>query len=165
MNTQRFTWGDAARQGALTGAVLAYIYSLVFLLYAVVRESISVLNVGAADGGVLLLSNAVSLAMVVLIFGTVMAIVSAVIGAVTEVVLLYAIRRLIGDYQPMAAVLTGVGVALVLAFVIHLITGIAPSPRLNLAYPETYLFWLGVPTVVYVVAGALRGGEINTRMA
>jgi hypothetical protein len=162
----QISWPRAAAYGAEAGAAMALLYALAFIVYAVVRSTINLLATPDADGGLAatLLATWVSLALPALTLGIIFGLLAALVGALTALALKALMSILAGARSPRGAV--AAGVALCLAVSVALFTllcrslGLAWSP----ATAETLTFWLVLPLVAYVIAGAAASWQIR-RMA
>lgn len=143
----------AGRLGASLGAKLALVYGLLFIVFALLRYSIDLR--AAPPGGSFWLSyggGAVSLAVASLGITAIMALVAAILGMVTALcaAALYWLAQRSGVGVHPAVI--GVGVAGLFVLLLHLGLGQAGLWTWSSLRDTTYLFWLGVPALVYGMA-------------
>jgi hypothetical protein len=139
--------------GASLGARLALVYGLIFVAVAVVRYGF---DLGAAPPGGSFWSSytggAVSLAVASLGITTIMALLTAVLGTVTALcafALYWLVRRGGAGVEPAAI---GMSVAIFFVLLLHLALGQMGLWTWSSLLDTTYLFWLGIPALVYVMA-------------
>lgn len=162
----QLAWGEVAQIGALTGVALTYAYALVFLLYATLRATFTLVTMPWPDAGLLgrVIATSALLAVPALVLATLLAIPAAVLGALTAVLVYAVLLWLNTPYSPVQAALIGGAIALAVVALIRLglMYGLGVTVA-SLTLP-TYLFWLGQPAVIYVVAAAIGGVRLNRRL-
>jgi hypothetical protein len=150
------TAGYAGWIGARTGAVLALLYGLAVGLLFVARTSMTIVSKGAPGPGSLaptLAASAVSILIVALVGSAILGIMAALLGAATAIV----VRWFLGWLNPadysLPAVVLGLVVGLGWVFAAHVVGLRADLP---LVWPSsaTYLFWVGLPSLLYLGASA-----------
>jgi hypothetical protein len=144
--------------GALLGARLALVYGFVFIVVGVARYGAD-LNAAPPNGNVWLMyaGGAVSLAVASLGIMLIMALLAALLGAITALCAAGLQRRFGKGAAGARAVTFGLGVAVTVALLLHLVlwqTGLWSWSRL---LSTTYLFWLGIPSILYLLAAVLAG--------
>jgi hypothetical protein len=140
-----------AWDGAKIGIVLTFAYALTFAVYAVIRSSVRIQGILQPDEWWgLTLGNAVTLTFGVIVFALVTAILSALIGALTIVVLKWLLALLKADQSPRKAVLIGVVASFACWLTVTLVLQIVSGGRISMAFPETYVFWVGLPGLVFI---------------
>lgn len=154
------------RLGASLGGGLALAYGLIFIAVAAVRYGLD-LRAAPPEGSVWLMvgGGALSLAVASLGITAIMALVAAVLGIVTALcaaVLYWLAERSGADVRPPAI---GVGIAILFVLILHIglrQLGLWDWPSL---LHTTYLFWLGIPTVVYILAALGAGRAYHAKVA
>jgi len=157
---------SAAARGGLAGAGLVFGYAAIFLVYAVLRSSLTLFQ--SLDGGNLaltLVAYSASLALPALVFACLIAPFAALVGGGTGLLMSWLSARLNPAGVPARAIWIGSGAALGLALagLLALRLGLGLS-AVRLTWP-TYLFWLGVPGAIYIIAGGAGGWLLNKRRA
>jgi len=164
INSSPVSWRLAAVRGATIGIWLTFAYAVLVALYAIVRSSLRIQTaLASGDALQMMFGTAVTLAFGILIFAVVMALVSAVIGGISAIVLQWLLLRFNPRHASTQALFIGLGLGIGCWFVVNLILLVMPGSRLTLAYPETYLFWFAVPGLIYVVASVLTSRTLNVR--
>lgn len=149
------TWGRIMWYGAELGVAFAFGYALVFIVYAMARATIDLLATPQIDAGWLNIAIAtwLSLAVPALLLAALFAPFVALIGALTAL----GVHAILSarNASPRQAVTIGVGTCAVIAFalvaLLTLGTGFTWSP----AIIETWMFWLVLPLLSYIVAGGV----------
>lgn len=157
------TWSRVLWTGAATGFGLALLYSQLFACYAILRSSIEIVAIARGDvnlGGSLL-ANAMSVALASTASGLLLGPFTAVLGLVTAAIIRPLLARFNHPHETGRALMLGVVASLFIVLLFQI------SIRLILGHPlarlgsETYLFWLGLPAVVHIAAGAVGAWRLN----
>lgn len=162
----QLSWGEVVRTGALIGVALTYAYALAFLLYATLRATFTLVTRPWPDAGLLgtVIATTASLAIPALVLATLLAVPAALLGALTAVLVYTVIPRLNAARSPVQAALIGGAIALAVVAVIQLGLEYGLGVTVASLTLSTYLFWLGLPAVTYVVAAAIGGARLNLRL-
>jgi hypothetical protein len=144
--------------GASLGARSALVYGLIFVAFGVVRYSVDLS--AAPPGGSFWLAyggGAVSLAVASLGITAIMALLAATLGAVTALcaAAIYWLAKQLGAGAHPAAI--GVAVTLLFVLLLHLALAQAGLWTWSSLLDTTYLFWLGIPALVYIMAALVAG--------
>ena len=160
-HTARWGWGRTAWYGAEACVALAFVYTLVFIGYAIVRATFTImatLDVGNGLVGTLIATWA-GLALPALVIAALAAIPAALIGALTTL----AIRVLLalGDATPTPrrAVASGLAVCLVVSLALLALLTQAMGVSWTPVTAATLTFWLFTPLVIYVIAGTVASWQ------
>lgn len=139
------------------GVILTYLYTALFLVYAVLRLVFSAFSIieppYAAETLVLFV---ISLLLPVLIIAALMGLVAGLVGAVTALVAHWLKR-----WIPVSLAL--VGTSLTIAVVVNVLILTQSGSGLLTDKLPTYLFWLGFPSVVYVTYSVWIGAGLARR--
>ncbi len=154
--------GRTAWYGAEACVALAFLYTLAFIGYAIVRSTLAILATPDIDAGLAstLIATWARLALPALVCAALAAIPAALIGALTAL----AIRALLAlgtiAATPRRAVASGLAVCLVVSLaLLALLThgmGVTWTP----ATAATLTFWLLAPLVLYVIAGTVASWQV-----
>ncbi len=141
---------------------LTYAYTIIFILYAIVRSSSVILNQLHNEKTLLptLFANGFSIVISSLSIATLVAIFSALLGMFTALVIYWVIKVLSQfDISSINPIVIGFVICLIINLslqgILFSITGflwVASSPA-------AYWFWIGIPSVMHV----LEGGRWATR--
>jgi hypothetical protein len=166
--TARTAWdvgstAGAALRGALLGLALTLAYGLAFALYAIVRSSLQIVAVLPPDEG--LLGTLVANALSILVPTIVVALLLAAIPAILEAIVLVAIYRLClslrGEGMAGRSAIVGLVVSLLVTVVIHLLGWRATGAYFAALWPMGYLFWLGLPSMIFVTMNTWAGWRLG----
>lgn len=148
------TYSQISWQGFSSGVFLTYGYSLMVFLYLAIRLATSVVGVEEPPHlfkTVLLL--VMSLLLTILMVAVVMSLIAGFSGALTAILALWFTQWL--PYHKALA-----GVICILVVVIHGVIFATSGASLLTTHLPTYLFWIGIPTIVYLVFGIIAGNHI-----
>jgi len=158
------TLRGTALSGLLVGFWEVLLYSLAFVLYAIVRSSIQIGAVLAPNEGLIgiLIANAFSLLMAVLGIGLMLGLFAAVIETIT-VVLMY---ELTAFFNPAGFRGRGAWIGLLTAglMVIAILFFVQQSLGSYFAalWPSGYFFWLGLPSFIFIGTNGWLGWRFST---
>ena len=145
--------------GATCGLALALAYSLLFMLYVITRSSISIADAVASGDhltGTLVASSASTLWHACR-FAAALSLVAAVVGIVT-VLVIYRLLWLTGSIRRgRKAAWVGLAGALAVAASVQFLVYLYLDFSIASVPFQTYLFWLGAPALLHVVAGGVGG--------
>jgi hypothetical protein len=144
--------------GASLGAKFAFVYGLVFVVYGVTRYGVD-LTAAPPDGSLwpIYAGGAVSLAVASLGITLIMAIAAAVLGAVTALCAA-GLQRLLAKAEVDAyGCAISVAVAVAGLLFLHVVLWKAGLWSLSSLHSTTYLFWLGIPSLLYILAAVIAG--------
>ncbi|CAG0943011.1 hypothetical protein ANRL1_01172 [Anaerolineae bacterium] len=159
----KLAWGRIAWYGAELGIAFAFVYALAFIVYAIVRATIDLIATPQIDAGWLNIALATwfSLAVPALLLAALFTPVVAIIGALTALgVNAIASAR---NASPRQAALIGAETSGVFALALIALLTFGAGFTWSLAIIETWMFWLVLPLLLYVVAGGV-GGWMLSRM-
>lgn len=160
----RANWLYGPFGGAALGVGLASAYTLLFIMYAIVRSSLVVIRVNS-DVGMLgtLIAYAASFVIATCTITALMAIPAAIVGTLTAFILKRLLFAFNTQHVPQRTVT--IGFATCLAIVVILQLGFQRALGFTLsdviANPETYLLWLGIPSLIYLAAGSVASLQLN----
>ncbi len=155
----------AAYNGALVAVAGVFAYSLLVMLYAIIRSSASIYNtMPPSELSTILWINGFSMGYSVAVFSLLMAVVSSIAGAVAGVML----RNMLLQFNPQRhfnkAILLSSITAIVLLALLYLLLYILLKERITFQYAETFLFWYVFPGVTFFVAVVAGGVKLNKHL-
>ncbi len=160
MSQARWLYGPLG--GALLGVGLALAYALIFIVYATIRAALLPGRV-VPDAGLLgtTIAYGESLAIATLAITVLVAIPAGIIGAITAFVVTWLLPLVNPRHAPRRAVIVGVATCVTVAAIVHLAFQRALGFALSdvIANPETYLLWLGLPSLIYLAAGGVASWQ------
>jgi len=152
----------AAYNGALIAVANVFVYSLVVMLYAIIRSSVRICSIMPwPDRSTILWTNGFSVAYAVLVFSLIMAIVSSIAGAVAGVILRKVLLWLNPRLHFSKAILISSIISLVLLLLLYLLLYMLLKERITLQYAGTFLFWYIFPAVIFFIAVLISGVKLN----
>jgi hypothetical protein len=144
-------WGRVIAVGALTGAQTSFSYAAVFGIYAVIRAGLSVAEAAPADAWATAAALGVTLLYLVTVWGLLMAIPAACLGAFTAALVKLVQQVPAARRSPRAATNSGRLVALVLWPLLYVSLYALLRQRIAPVYLETFMFWYFMPGLIYLV--------------
>lgn len=161
---QERNWKWAARRGAGVGVRMTLLYAALFILYAIVRSTLELLSFPAPDAGTAstILATVVSLIVAALAI-TLLLIPVSVLAGIVLALLVHLLLPVAGrGFTFIGTLLISLALAFVVADTVQLV--LLPAAGFKpLSLPlETWLFWFGLPTLLYVVAAAFEGGRLRS---
>jgi hypothetical protein len=158
------SWVFGPLGGAAAAIGLALVYALVFIVYATIRSALLILLI-PSDAGVVgtVVAYAASLAVSALVIAALMMVPAALVGALTAALLKRVVSAFNPQHDEQRAILIGAGTCLILVTILHILFQRMLGFTLAdvVANPETYLFWLAIPSLIYIVVGGAASWELN----
>lgn len=151
-----FALGRMMRRGAQTGFLSALLYGALATLAIGVRSSLQILSVLSLDEGLLptLAANGFGLLWPCLITTLLLGAIAALVGVVTGWAV-YALSHIgPGPKTPRQTATLGFGVPALMLLLINLLVIQGIGGYWGAFWPQGYLFWVGLPSLVFVAATA-----------
>jgi hypothetical protein len=143
-----------------TAAVLGY--SLLVMLYAIIRSSITICNImPSGERSNILLQNGFSIAYSVAIFSILMALFSAISGAIAGVILKKGFQHFNPNFSNRKAIVISCITAFATLAIMYLLLYGLLKDWVTFNYIETFSFWFLVPAIIYVAACIIGGSKLN----
>lgn len=151
-----------AYYGATVAVAAVFAYSMIVMIYSIIRSSTTILNImPIGERSTVLLANGFSIAYSIAVFSFLMAVLSSVAGAVTGVIL----KKLMIYFNPQfnfgKAVLVSCITALVLLTLIYLLFYGLLKDWMTFSYPETFSFWFLIPAVIFTAVCIIGSSKLN----
>jgi hypothetical protein len=161
VKAKRPDWGLTACYGAELGVSIALLYALAFTGYASVRSTFSLLTTPDVDAGlaVTLFTTWLSLIVPAVGIAAMLMLPVAVIGALTALLLRGVTMLSLARIPSRGLVLSG-AMCTVLSITTLGLPALYTRADWTPAMVETLTFWLIIPMLLYIVAGALAGREM-----
>ena len=158
MKSKKFsemTYPQLSWQGFSSGVFLTYGYALLIFLYLAIRLVASVMGVEEPPHLFkTLMLMVMSLLLTILMFAALMSLVAGFCGALTAVLALWLAR-----WFPYRKALAGVIVVLIVAM--HTVIFAMSGTAFLTTHLSTYLFWVGIPTLIYLGFGLYAGKRLH----
>jgi len=142
--------------GAAASVAVLVLYACLFVGYAVLRSSLQILSTLSPGDGLFatVVANAMSIGLAATSVTLLMAFLVAPLGAVTLLLASWVDRLLNPSLAPRPATWIGAGVAAIVfaAFAILILQVI--RPYVAAFWPQGFLFWLGLPGLLFIGAMA-----------
>ncbi len=159
----RSSWRYSAFGGAVLCSILALAYTLAFIVYALARSALTVTATINPDAGMwgTLIATWASLIVASLFIGALLTIAVAILGAFTGTVVKAVSLVFNPQHKPPRAVAIGASVCFGIILLLHL----PLRSAMNYALPDLLsmhtLFWLEMPSAIFIVAGGLGNRKLN----
>jgi hypothetical protein len=155
----------AAYNGGLVAVTGVFAYSLIVMLYVIIRSSVSIYSIMPfSERSKILWANGFSMAYSVAVFSLLMAVVSSLAGAVAGVIL----RKILLWFNPKGhfnkAILVSSATVILLLGAFYLFLYVLLKERITFQYAETFLFWYVFPAVIFLAAVVLAGVNLNKQL-
>lgn len=158
------SWSQAARHGAGVGVKMTLLYASVFILYAIVRSTIELYSWPAPDAGTIstVLATAASLIVAALAISLLLLPLSALAGIGTSLLLHLLLPRISRRFSIAGTLVISLVVAFAIADTVQFI--LLPAAGFQpFALPfETWVFWFGLPTLLYLIVVGVEGGRMRS---
>ncbi len=164
-NGSRLSWQTVASRGAKTGVTLVAIYALAFAVYACVRSVWTVVSVlepteALRTAGAVIVSLIVPIIAVALM----MALVAAILGAATAMIVYFLLPVVNPARRSSRATAVGIIASVIVAGSLYSAAQSLPGAHLAPAHTDAYLFWLVLPLSIYAGAGMIGARRLNQWM-
>ncbi len=151
-----------AYNGALVGIAAVFGYSLVVAVYVVIRSSSTIYSIVPQEEKTsIIMANGFSMVYSIAIFSLLMAVFSAIIGAVVALIL----KKLLLYFNPelnfKKAILISFITALIGVIIIYFMLFAVLKDWMTFNYIEPFLFWFLIPAAIFVGVCIVGGRQLN----
>jgi|GEM_PF-3259118 len=163
LNTINISNKKVAYAGAKIAVAGVFGYSLLVMLYAIIRSSFiiySIMRIGERSN--ILLLNGFSFAYSISIFSLLMALLSSIAGAVAGVMLKIALQYFNTNFRNRKAIVISFFIAFATLLFMYILLFAILKNWMTFYYIETFSFWFLLPAVIYVGACIIGGSRLNT---
>jgi hypothetical protein len=151
-----------AYYGATIAIAAVFVYSIVVMIYVVIRSSIIIFNImPKGERSIIIFLNNFSVAYSVIIISILMAVVSSVIGAFAAIVLKQFMLYFNPKFNPRNAIWVSGIVVLVLLSLAYIMLYSLLRDYITFYYPEILLFWFLFPTIIFTAVCIVAGSKLN----
>ena len=151
-----------AYNGAIVAVAVVFAYSIIVMIYVIIRSSLTILNImPTGERNTVLLANGFSIAYSVAVFSILMAVVSSLAGAVAAVILKKSFLVFNHEFNFGKAVLVSCIIALVLLTLFYLLFYALLKDWMTFSYPETFSFWFLIPAAIFTAVCIIGGSKLN----
>lgn len=167
MNPRLATISDKAMacRGALVAVAATFDYSIVVMVYVIIRSSLTIYSsMPAGERVTILWINGFSVAYSVAIFSILMTMISSVTGAIAVVILKKSLLRFNPQFQSGRAVVISFLIAWALLTTQYLLLHPLLNDYMTFNYPEAFLFWWVFPAVIFLAVTVVSGWQFNNAL-
>jgi hypothetical protein len=155
-----------AYNGAAAAVAAVFAYSLLVMLYVLVRSSVTIYTIMPKAGRMeIIWASGISAAYSVAVFSLIVAVPSAIAGALAALVLKRVLIFFNAGCNVKKAVLVSSVVAILLLFLLYQLLYFLLKERMTFAYADTFLFWFLFPGMIFLSVCAAGGSKLNTMMS
>ena len=148
--------------GAIIAVSTVFFYSLMVMIYVVIRSSLTIYEILLSEVRTLtLLQSGISVAYSIAIFSMLMAIISSIIGIITANILKKTIRYFNPNFKNRKSILISGIIAVLAISVVYISLRMMLKDWLTLDYIETFLFWFLLPSLLFFIACIIGGKQLN----
>ena len=151
-----------AYNGALVGIAAVFGYSLVVAVYVVIRSSSTIYSIVPQEEKTsIIMANGFSMVYSIAIFSLLMAVFSAIIGAVVALILKKLLLYFNSEINFKKAILISFITALIGVIIIYFMLFAVLKDWMTFNYIEPFLFWFLLPAAIFVGVCIVGGRQLN----
>lgn len=151
-----------AYRGGVVAAATVFAYSLITMIYAIIRSSVTIYGVmPILERNTIIIANGFSIAYSVAIFSLVMAALSSVAGSVAAVILKKSLQYFNRRFNLKRAMLISCMTALAMLIVTYTLFYALLEDWMTFDNAETFVFWFIFPAAIFIAVSMIAGGIIN----
>lgn len=153
---------SVAYNGAVVAIAAVFAYSIVVMIYVIIRSSVTIYSIMPNDGkSTILLSNSFSVAYAVAVFSLLMAALSAVAGSAAAVILRKTLQYFNPRFNFKKAILISCITAFALLILMYILFYALLKKWMTFNYPETFFFWFLFPAFIFFGVCITGGSKLN----
>jgi hypothetical protein len=151
-----------AYNGAIVAIAAVFSYALVVMIYVVIRSSSTIYSIVPQEERTsVIMANGFSVAYSIAIFALLMAAFSAIIGAVSAILLKKILLYFNPEFNVKKAILISFITALIGVIIIYFLLFALLKDWMTLNYIETFSFWFLIPAAIYFTVCVILGSQLN----
>ncbi|WP_297820567.1 hypothetical protein [Segetibacter sp.] len=151
-----------AYNGAIAAVAAVFAYSLIVMIYAIIRSSVTICSIMPnGERNTILLANGFSVAYSVAIFSLLMAAISAVAGSIAAVILKKSLQYFNVQFNFKKAIIISCVTAIAMLTLMYILFRALLKDWMTFKYAETFIFWFLVPAVIFLAACIIGGSYLN----
>lgn len=158
------TWQHTIQYATISSLALTVTYAAIFVVYTIIRTSLTITNTLANDSNVFatLVANATSLVIASVTVTLLLIPFTVFLGIMTIIPIKWALQKTANHpVNHHKATFIGVITAALYLTILHLLIGQLSGQSATELGTSTYLFWIGLPSILYVTTAALAAWYIN----
>ena len=154
-----------ALNGATVAVAAVFAYSVIVMIYAIVRSSATIYSImPVGERNSILWANNISVAYSVAVFSILFALVSSISGAIAAVIL----KNLLLYFNPKFIFRKAVLISCITAFatltIMYVLLYVLLKNWMTLDYLETFSFWFLFPAAIFFSACVIGGSKLNKNL-
>lgn len=153
---------NVAFNGAIVAIAAVFAYSMVVMIYVLMRSSSTIYSIMPQEGRASILwANGISAAYSIAIFSLLMAAISSIVGVISAVVLKKLLLYFNPKFNVKKAILISFFTALTLIIIIYFILFTLLKDWMTFNYVEPFLFWFLLPAAIFLGTCITGGSYLN----
>jgi hypothetical protein len=161
-NALNITNKNVAYNGAIVAVAAVFGYSLVVMIYVVIRSSSTIYSIVPQEERTsIIMANGFSVAYSIAIFSLLMAAFSAIIGAVSAIILKKILLYFNPEFNDKKAILISFITALIGIIALYFMLFALLKDWMTFNYIETFSFWFLIPAAIYFTVCVILGSQLN----
>lgn len=151
-----------AFNGILIATATVFFYSIMVLIYVIIRTSSSIYKI--MPSGIrmsILLQNGISVAYSISVFSVLMAIISSVVGVIIALILNKTLLYFNPKFKNEKAILISFITALIVLIIIYFMLFAILKDWMTFNYSDTFLFWFIFPATIFLAVCIICGTKLN----
>jgi hypothetical protein len=151
-----------AYNGAVAAVAAVFAYSLVIMIYTIIRSSVTIYSImPKMERNTILLANGFSVAYSVAIFSLLMAGLSSVAGAIAAVILKKSLQYFNPLFNLKKSILISCVTAIAMLTLMYILFYALLKDWMTFEYAETFIFWFLFPAAIFIAVSIIGGSKIN----
>jgi hypothetical protein len=148
--------------GASVAIATVSFYSLMVMIYVIIRSSLTVYDIMPSEERTsILLENGISVAYSIVIFSILMAIISSIVGVITAIILKKSLLYFNPKFKNTKAILISGIVATLVVSIIFFLLHFLLNDWMTFNYIEPFLFWFLIPATIFSSICITVGSRLN----
>lgn len=148
--------------GAIIAVATVFFYSLMVMVYVVIRSSLTIYEILSSEVRTsILLQNGITVAYSIAIFSILMAIFSSIVGGFTAITLKKSLRYFNPNFENRKSILISGIIAVLTIFIVYILLRTMLKDWMTFHYIEPFLFWFLIPSFLFFVACIVSGRQLN----
>ena len=151
--------------GAIVATATVLLYSIMLLIYVIIRSSLTIYDIIQSEEKTLILfKNAISVAYSIAVFSIIMAIFSSMVGALTAIILKQSILHFNPKFLKRKTKIICVTLSILIVSIIYLLLRFLLKEWMTFDNIEPFLLWFLIPSVLFLIIGIFSGSQLNGLM-
>lgn len=157
---------NVAYNGALLIVASVFGYSLLVMIYVIIRSSITIYSsMPHGEKIAILWNNGISVAYSIAVFSIIMASISIVIGSISALILKNVLHYFNSKFKNEKAILISFITAILLIISIYLLLSVLLKDWMTFNYIEPFLFWFIFPATIFLAVFDYGGNKLNNALS